>query len=133
MMAHPERFEVHNEFVSRDLSADLFRRASVVVLPYTEASQSGVLAFAYTFGKPVVVTDVGSLPEVVDEGETGLVVPPKDTQALAEAVVSVLSNPEKRRAMGEKAYLKATTDLSWDRIAEQTMGVYEEAAEARGR
>ena len=132
MMAHPERFEVHNEFVSRDMAADLFRRASVVVLPYTEASQSGVLAFAYTFGKPVVVTDVGSLPEVVDQGETGLVVPPKDEEALAEAVVAILKDPEKRHEMGRKAYEKATTDLSWDRIAEQTMGVYREAVNARG-
>jgi glycosyltransferase involved in cell wall biosynthesis len=133
MMAHPERFEVHNEFVSRDLSADLFRRASVVVLPYAEASQSGVLAFAYTFGKPVVVTNVGSLPEVVDEGETGLVVPPKDTQALAEAVVAILKDPGQRHAMGRKAYEKATTDLSWDRIAEQTLNVYREAIDGRGR
>jgi len=130
MMVHPDRFEVHNEFVARDAAADLFRRASVVVLPYTEASQSGVLAFAYTFGKPVVVTDAGSLPEVVDQGETGFVVPPADEQALAAAVVSVLRDREKRCEMGKKAYLKATTDLSWERIAEQTVRVYEEAIAA---
>jgi starch synthase len=133
LMAHPERFEVHNEFVDRDESADLFRRASVVVLPYIEASQSGVLAFAYTFGKPVIVTDVGSLPEAVDEGETGLIVPPRDEAALAEAVVSVLTDPDRRRTMGCKAYEKATTELSWETLAQQTLRVYEEAVAARGR
>lgn len=131
MMAHPERFEVHNEFVARDEAADLFRRASVVVLPYIEASQSGVLAFAYTFGKPVVVTNVGSLPEVVDEGETGFVVPPRDVEALARAVVAVLQDPERRREMGRKAYEKAATDLSWDTIADRTLAVYEEAIRLR--
>jgi len=119
--------------VDRDESADLFRRASVVVLPYIEASQSGVLAFAYTFGKPVVVTTVGSLPEVVDQGETGMVVPPRDEAALAEAIVSVLGDRERRREMGRKAYQKATTELSWDTIAQQTLAVYEEALAARGR
>jgi starch synthase len=136
MMAHPERFEVHNEFVPRDESADLFRRASLVVLPYIEASASGVLAFAFTFGKPAVVTNVGSLPEVVDDGETGLVVPPGDEKALAEAIVSLLRDSGRRHAMGRKAYEKATTEMSWERIAEQTLEVYEEAVRAaatRGR
>ena len=47
-----------------------FDEASVVVLPYVEASQSGVVAISFAFGKPVVVTNVGSLPEVVDHGNT---------------------------------------------------------------
>lgn len=132
MMEHPERFEVHNEFVERDEAADIFRRSSVVVLPYTEASQSGVLAMAYTFSKPVVVTDVGSIPEVVDNGSTGLVVPPRDERALADAILRILRDPEKRREMGRKAYEKATTDLSWDNIADQTLRVYEEAIQEAG-
>ncbi len=129
MMVHPDRFEVHNEFVARDEAANIFRRASVVVLPYIEASQSGVLAMAYTFGKPVIVSNVGSIPEVVDHGETGLIVPPGDEKALAEAIVSVIGDPGKRREMGRKAFEKATTDLSWDNIAGQTVRVYEEAIE----
>ena len=127
LIAHPDRFEVHNEFVPRGEAADIFRRASVVVLPYIEASQSGVLAMAYTFGKPVVATDVGSIPEVVEHGQTGLIVPPGDEKALAEAIVSLLKDPDKRRQMGQNAYAKATTDLSWDTIAEKTLRVYQEA------
>ena len=63
MMVHPERFIVHNEYVSDEKRAELFRRASVVVLPYIEASQSGIIPIAYRFGKPVVATTVGGLPE----------------------------------------------------------------------
>jgi starch synthase len=132
LMENRDGFEVHNEFVARDEAADIFRRASVVVLPYVEASQSGVLAMAYTFGKPVIVTDVGSIPEVVDHGKTGLIVPPGDERALAEAIVSLLQDPEKRREMGRNAYKKATTDLAWDTIARQTVEVYKECLEPQG-
>ncbi len=64
----------------------------MVALPYTEASQSGVVSTAYGFGKPVVVTDVGSIPEIVDDGVTGLIVPPRDPAALAEAIIRLLKD-----------------------------------------
>ncbi|MGQ9733086.1 MAG: glycosyltransferase family 4 protein [Candidatus Zipacnadales bacterium] len=132
LMHNPDHFEVHNRFLNWDESADLFRRASVVALPYTEASQSGVLAKAYTFGKPVVVTNVGSLPEVVDEGKTGLVIPPCNVAALARAIVSILGDASLRKKMSHAAYEKATTDLSWSRIARLTVHAYQEALEVAG-
>jgi glycosyltransferase involved in cell wall biosynthesis len=86
LMVHPERFVVHNEFVSNEKRAELFARAAIVVLPYIEASQSGVVPVAYSFSKPVVATTVGGLPEVVEDGRTGYLVPPGDELALADAV-----------------------------------------------
>ena len=64
-----------------------FSASDLVVLPYSSATQSGIVQIAYGFGKPVVVTSVGGLPEVVEDGRTGFVVPPKNAGALAEAVV----------------------------------------------
>ncbi len=65
-MADPDRFEVHNHFISEAELAALFSRAAVVVLPYREATQSAVVVLAYTFGKPVVATNVGGLADQVD-------------------------------------------------------------------
>jgi len=127
MMVHKEKFIIHNKIIPGDMVAELFQRASVVVLPYIEASQSGIVPLAYSFKKPVVVTDVGSIPEVVDNGETGYIVPPKDPKKLAEAIIELLKDKERRRKMGENAYKKTEQELSWDNIALKTVRVYEKA------
>jgi glycosyltransferase involved in cell wall biosynthesis len=118
------RFEIHNRFIANEEIPKFFRRASLVVLPYTEASQSGIIPIAYVFGKPVVVTDVGSIPEVVDVGKTGFIVPPKDPEALAEAIVKILSDPVLKQKMEHNALEKAATDLSWKTVAKKTTEVY---------
>jgi glycosyltransferase involved in cell wall biosynthesis len=127
MMIHRDRFVVHNYRIPDEQVASLFQQASVVVLPYLEASQSGVAAVACAFGKPVVATAVGGIPEMIEDGRTGCLVPPRDAAHLAEAVVRLLSNPELRHEMGRRARDKADTDLSWSAIACQTLRVYEQA------
>ena len=98
----------------------------MVVLPYIEASQSGIIPIAYAFKKPVVVTNVGSIPEVVDDGITGFIVPPKDPDALASAITKLLRDDKLRKEMGESAYRKMEEELSWDKIADKTIEVYRE-------
>jgi glycosyltransferase involved in cell wall biosynthesis len=127
MMVHKDRFIVHNQYIPDEMVARLFSETSVVVLPYVEASQSGVLAIAYAFGKPVIATNVGGIPEVLIHGKTGLLVEPRDHLGLAEAVISLLQDPEKRREMGRNALLMAQSELSWSSIAAQTYKVYQNA------
>jgi glycosyltransferase involved in cell wall biosynthesis len=119
------RFEIYNAFVPNEMVPRLFRRAKVVVLPYIHhRGQSGVLNIARTFGKPAIVTSVGDLPNMVEDGKDGLVIPPKDPKALAEAVVKLLKDDELRKQMGRNA-LKKAQELSWDNIAKMHMNVYE--------
>ena len=99
----------------------------MVVLPYVEATQSAVIPIAYVFGKPVVVTNVGALSEVVEQGKTGFIVPPKDEKLLAEAVIKLLKNDKLRKEMGKNAYKFAMTELSLDKIANMTIEVYKKA------
>jgi glycosyltransferase involved in cell wall biosynthesis len=92
MASEDERVRCEVGFVSLARKRELFRAASLVVLPYTGfASQSGVLHDAYGHGRPVVVTDVGALGHTVREDGTGIVVPPNDPSAMAEAVVALLA------------------------------------------
>ncbi len=77
--------------ITNEAIGPYFDLADVVVLPYISATQSGVVQLAFGFGKPVITTRVGGLQEVVRDGYNGLVVPPQNEEALAEAIVRYLS------------------------------------------
>ena len=93
-----------------------FAAADLVVLPYESATQSGIVQIAYGFTKPVVVTNVGGLPEVVTEGKTGYIVEPKDVTGLADAIIRFFTDgmaEEFGKHISEEAYR-----FSWDRMVE---------------
>lgn len=127
MMINKDNFIIHNYRISYQEGAEMFQRSSVVVLPYIEGSQSGVIPTAYSFKKPVVVTDVGSIAEIVDNGITGFIVPPRNSDELAKAIIKLLNDSDLRKNMGENAYMKLKTDLSWDNIANKTIKIYKKA------
>ncbi len=100
----------------------LFRRADLVVLPYLESEQSGVLATALAFAKPTIASDVGGF------GEAGAValVPPGDPEALAAAIARVLADPDERGRLAAAAAAAAAGPYSWRRAAELTLALYRE-------
>lgn len=129
-MVNPDHFEIHNYHIPDEQVAHLFQQASVVALPYVEASQSGVVSVAYAFGKPVVATRVGGVPDVVIDGQTGLLVPPADARSLAEAIITLLKDTPLRHKMSQRARQFAETELSWSSIAHKTLQVYQQALAA---
>ena len=74
---------------------------------------------------PDRVRDADTESEVVDDGVTGLIVPPCDSDALANAIVKILKDDRLRKQMGDNAYMKMKKELAWDKIAEKTIEVYE--------
>lgn len=96
--------------------ARYFGAADVVVQPYVSATQSGVAQIAFHFGRPVVTTDVGGLAEVVPHGEAGLVVPPENPTALADAVVRFFE--EGMAARLEAGVRRERAKYTWDRLYE---------------
>ena len=123
MIQDSSKFEIHEGFVPPDVMAALFERASLVALPYISASTSGVLLTAYGFGKPVVATSVGCLPEYVKDGVTGLLVPPCDVEKLADAIIRLLSDDVLRHRMGDNA--AAWVYEQQENVALQTQWAYE--------
>lgn len=120
-------FTVCNKFIPDSEVATLFQKAAIVVLPYTDGSQSGIISIAGSFKKPVVVTNVGNFSEMVENGKTGFVVAPKDATGLAKAIMKLLKNDKLRQEMGENAYSAIQKRFSWEDIAQKTVSVYEEA------
>jgi glycosyltransferase involved in cell wall biosynthesis len=125
MIEDESKFEIHEDYISAEGMADLFQRASLVVLPYLSASTSGVLMKAYSFGKPVVATKVGCLPEYVEDNITGVLVDPADSEQLAEAIIRLLTDDALRHRMGENA--KLWVELKNEEVIGQTIKTYEKA------
>ena len=123
------KFIILNRFIPNEEVAEIFGKASLVVLPYIAGTQSGIITIAGAFKKPVVVTDVGNFSEVVENGKTGFIVPPKNANALAEAIIRLLKDDKLRREIGENAYKAMKEKFSWDDIAQKTLEVYKEAIE----
>ncbi len=100
-----------------------FTRADLVVLPYLEADQSGVLFTALAFGKPLLLSDVGGFPEVAATG-AARTVPAGDSAALGEALRELLADPATLSVMAERARAAAAGPYSWDAIAKRTLALY---------
>lgn len=133
MMVNADQFTVHNEWISDQKRAELFRESAVVVLPYTDATQSGVVPVAYTFKKPVVATDVGALSDAVMHTQTGLLVPERDPNSLAKAINQLLNNPQLARQMGERGHQWLQSECSPAVVAEQHVSAYKETIRERIR
>jgi glycosyltransferase involved in cell wall biosynthesis len=105
-----------------------YRAAAVSVIPSLEEGFGIPAAEAMGCEVAVVASDAGGLPEVVENGVTGLVVPRGDSNALAKAIGSLLANPELRRSMGQAGRERALRLFDWDRTAEQFEAIYREIA-----
>lgn len=102
-----------------------FLESDLVVLPYKEASQSGVLFTAFTFGKPVIATSVGGLPEVIKVVEGGYVVEPDNHKEFCQAMGKFSQITEKElQEWNESIQIKLKENYSWDKIAELTISFY---------
>lgn len=120
-----------DRYISSAEVPGLFRRAMAVVLPYTDATQSGVAAMAFAFSRPVIATGVGDVPDVVIDGRTGLLVPPRDGKALADAMERLLVDRALRDSLATGAARFARENLSWPRIADATCETYQRALSSR--
>jgi D-inositol-3-phosphate glycosyltransferase len=110
--------------------AGYYAAADMVVLPYRRIYQSGVLLMAMSYGRPVMVSDIEGMTEVVSDGENGYVFPAGDDEALAERLIEVMSRPEEMRRVGARALSHMHKHHGWDAIGQSTAECYRAALKA---
>lgn len=117
--------ELHNHYLTSEELVGFISNAAYVVCPYIDATQSGVIMSAFALRKPVIATRTGGLPEMVSDGRHGLIVLPKNSKALAEAIGRLAGNEQLLHDMSDnitKDYHHGS--YSWSRIANDYLSVY---------
>ncbi len=104
----------------------------ILVVPSVNEGMGRVVLEAGAAGVPVVATRVGGLPDIVDEEETGVLVPPRNAAALAEAVLALTNAPERRHMMGATAQAKVVPYYSLESMVQQIEALYEELLHEKG-
>ena len=108
-------------------------QADIFVLPSLAEGLSNALLEAMAAGLPSIATRVGGTPELIQEGETGLLVAPEDTAALAAAMVRLADDPALRQSLGQRARRKVEAEFGLDRIAQRYEALYAELCQGSER
>jgi glycosyltransferase involved in cell wall biosynthesis len=111
-------------YVPRSEVQYFFCAADAVVLPYTQTSSSGVVPLAYRYARPVIATCAGGVPEIVKDGETGFLVPPREEQALAGTICLAFRDRDRLALMGARGREWFESERRWDQVARQTVELY---------
>ena len=122
-----DRIPFARGFVPHDELQQLYARAAVIACPSRREGFGVACLEAMAHGRPVVATRVGGLLDLVVDGETGIVVPPRDPAALRSALERLLADPDLRRKLGSAGRDRARTHFSWERVTDATLTAYAEA------
>lgn len=121
-------------FIPNEKIVEYYNKCSIFVLPSISSAQEGfgiVLLEALACGTPIVSTDIVGVAEDVKENNAGIIVPPRNPDALADAIIYLLENKDLARKMGENGRRLVEEKYTWKRIAEMTEKIYEEVIESR--
>lgn len=121
-------YRIINRYITNEEAASYFNNTKIVVCPYTDATQSGVVMTAFAFGKPVIASALGGFKDVIDDNITGMLIPPANSIRLADAIVDLLSDEKEINEMSGN--IKNACDngfLSWNSIVNDVKNVYDKA------
>ena len=115
-----------NTWLSDEDISNCLNEADAVVLPYTEASQSGVAAAAFSAGLPIIATPVGGLMEQIEHGVNGLISTAVSAQALANSILELSTSPDLYNRLSSNAVHHAKTSLDWSIIADDVGNILDQ-------
>lgn len=126
----PDRAQIIGRYISFEEMGGLFDAATIVTLPYLEGWNSGILTAAFGFGKAVLATRIGGLDEAIRDGETGLLVPPNDVDALASGLKRLLDDDALREHVQTGA-ASVHARFSWKQLADRTVAIYDQVLKTK--
>ena len=121
-----ENITVLNKWVTKDEIDILFKKSDLVVLPYKDASQSGVIPIAFAYGKPVLATRVGGIPEQIIDGENGILIEPNNENLLAEKIIELFKDKNYLNILGQRAKSYAQNEWDWHNLSNKLVKFFNE-------
>lgn len=119
-------FEFHNRFIEEEELAKMLQECSISICTYTDATQSGGVLTSFAMNKPVIATNIDSMRELVVDDKFGILVPPRDSEALAKAIVQILQDDKKRLRIMDNIRTEYSEGVrSWSYIVDQYIAIYE--------
>ncbi len=118
--------KIINKHISNSELVTLIKGTKVIICPYTDATQSGVIMTAFAFNKPVIATNVGGFRDVIENGHNGILIPPKDSKSLADTI-SILLFDEiifNNLSLNIAHFENHKSDFAWDNIANKLIELY---------
>lgn len=116
--------QIINRFIPDYELVNLISNSLYIVCPYTDATQSGVIMSAYAYSKPVIATNVGGLPEMVEHEKNGLIVEPKNSKSLAEAMIKLDNQELLAKFISAISQKYQTGKYSWSSISKDIAEIY---------
>jgi len=125
--------EILNRWIPEDEIQKLFSQSDLLILPYTSASQSGVVPIAASFGISVIATYVGGIPEQIEDGISGRLIQPGSSEKLSEAIREALDHPDLAHQRGDALRTRYEKRFHWENIALQVAESLKKAAQIGGQ
>ncbi|KAB2845113.1 MAG: glycosyltransferase family 4 protein [Ignavibacteriales bacterium] len=121
----------HDEFIPINEVAKYFIASDIVVLPYRRVTHSGIPHLAFSFGRPIIASNVGDFQEIIEEGKNGFVLSSNTHENLSEKIIQAFSDKPRLEEMGKYARDFCATKYTWKNSAESLIPVYEKMVKDR--